>query len=109
MDHLIFWKKVEDLCKQYKDISFYLEDNDADDEVYISGFMRLRPYQSEKGLGKKFMNKFISLCDRYGINCELSVEEWLAKDVLTEYYQQFGFEEVEVIEGDSIRMRRICS
>ena len=109
MSYKDFWEKVKNLGSSYEDISFYLEDNGEDDEVYIASFMRLRPTTSKKGLGKEFMNKFIALCDRYSVNCELSVEDWEAHEILTTYYRQFGFEEVEMEEGEYVRMRRIYS
>ncbi|AXH72541.1 MAG: acetyltransferase [Caudoviricetes sp.] len=106
MDIFKFWKQVENLGKNYPDISFYLEDNGDDNEVYIASIMRLNPTKTRKGIGREFLKKFCFICDCYGVNVELQIEEYSAKSKLKFLYESVGFYVIDEEEDEYIRMRR---
>lgn len=106
MDITKFWKQVKNLQKNYPDISFYLSDNDDDNEVYIASIMRLNPTKTRKGIGREFLKKFCFICDCYGVNVELQIEEYSAKNKLQPLYESVGFYVIDEEEDEYIRMRR---
>ena len=104
-----FWDDIKKLSEKYPDVKFILEDNGDDQEVYIASIMRINSKTSRKGMGYSLLKEFGDICDVYGVNCELQIEEYSAKDKLTKLYSPVGFYTIEeyVSDNDSfIRMRR---
>lgn len=105
-----FYNHVENLKKNYPEIMFYLNETDDEHTVYIESIMRLNPTKTRKGIGKEFLKKYCFICDSYGMNTELTIEDESGFDKLTKFYESVGFFKQDfdpIFDDDTfIRMRR---